>query len=274
MPRCHYEVLEVSRSASQGEIKKAYRELALKWHPDKNKHNQEAATARFKEINQAYSVLSNPEKRQHYDEYGHDEPRPAYQQPQYQYRQYGGGYQQFDDADFNPFFQFMFNGMRPEHMRYYARRQRRPTAQTEADEQANVRLLSILPFLFIFALLLLSQASSQPKTWSFERSGDYPIARRTAAHHVSYYVSEAFEAQYLGDPANVRQIDQTIEREWLSELKARCTYEQHKRSEAIRAALHPLFGSSEKSAAAQSIPTPSCSRYTETRNAFSSSSRF
>jgi len=67
--RDYYDVLGVSRNASLEEIKKAYRKLALEWHPDRNKSPQ--AEERFKEINEAYEVLSDPEKRAAYDQFGH-----------------------------------------------------------------------------------------------------------------------------------------------------------------------------------------------------------
>lgn len=68
--RDYYEVLGVSKSASAAEIKKAYRKLALKYHPDKNPDDAEAE-AMFKEAAEAYEVLSSPEKKQRYDQFGH-----------------------------------------------------------------------------------------------------------------------------------------------------------------------------------------------------------
>ena len=68
--RDYYDVLGVSRDAPLDEIKKAYRQMALKHHPDRNP-GDDAATKKFKEAAEAYEVLSDPDKRQRYDRYGH-----------------------------------------------------------------------------------------------------------------------------------------------------------------------------------------------------------
>ncbi|MCB9671118.1 MAG: DnaJ domain-containing protein, partial [Alphaproteobacteria bacterium] len=71
MPRDYYEVLGVEKGADAGAIKKAYRKAAMQYHPDRNPDDP-SAEAKFKEVSEAYSVLSDDEKRAIYDQYGHD----------------------------------------------------------------------------------------------------------------------------------------------------------------------------------------------------------
>lgn len=71
---CCYEVLGVEKTASDSEIQKAYKKLALKYHPDKNPENKEQAEESFKKISKAYDTLRDPEKRKMYDQFGHDGP--------------------------------------------------------------------------------------------------------------------------------------------------------------------------------------------------------
>ena len=68
--RDYYEVLGVPQGASDGDIKKAYRRIAMKHHPDRNPDNKEAEE-KFKEANEAFEVLSDSQKRSRYDQYGH-----------------------------------------------------------------------------------------------------------------------------------------------------------------------------------------------------------
>lgn len=104
--RDFYEVLGVSRSASDPELKKAYRRMAMKYHPDRNAGDK-AAEEKFKEVKKAYEVLSNPQTRQAYDQFGHDAVNGAAQGPGG-----GAGFGGFGDI-FGDIFENIFTGGRP-----------------------------------------------------------------------------------------------------------------------------------------------------------------
>ena len=91
----YYEILEVSRDCSGAQLKKSYRKLAMKFHPDRNPEDKEAEE-KFKQINEAYEVLSNEEKRSAYDQYGKDG-----------LNRQGGG---FGGANMRDIFDSMFGG--------------------------------------------------------------------------------------------------------------------------------------------------------------------
>ena len=73
--RTYYEILGVEKTANDEELKKAYRKMAKKYHPDANPDNKAEAEAKFKEVNEAYEVLSNPQKRKMYDQFGTADPQ-------------------------------------------------------------------------------------------------------------------------------------------------------------------------------------------------------
>ena len=102
--RDYYEVLGVSKGATDDEIKKAYRKLAKKYHPDLNKDNPEAAD-KFKEAGEAYEILSDKEKRARYDQFGF-----AGVDPNYGAGQGAGGFGGFEDVDLGDIFGSFFGG--------------------------------------------------------------------------------------------------------------------------------------------------------------------
>lgn len=134
MAKDFYQILGVEKGASEADIKRAYRRLALKWHPDKNKDSK--AEEKFKEINKAYEVLSDSQKRQTYDQFGESAFKPGggfgaqdpfgaqtrtgkYGPFSYTYTSYGGGGSPFEDIGFGGFsdpfeiFEQFFGGSSP-----------------------------------------------------------------------------------------------------------------------------------------------------------------
>lgn len=115
----YYQTLGVDKNATEADIKKAYRKLARKYHPDVNPGDK-SAEQKFKEVNEANEVLSNAEKRKQYDKYGKDwkhaeqfEKAGASAGPGYTYRQRedsGGFGGSFSDSDYSDFFESMFGG--------------------------------------------------------------------------------------------------------------------------------------------------------------------
>jgi curved DNA-binding protein len=137
----YYKILGVDKNASTEDIKKAYRKLARKYHPDVNPNNKEAHK-KFQEINEANEVLSDPEKRKKYDQYGkdwkHAEEFERARQQQQRQRTYSAGEEQFfggaDEGNFSDFFESLFGGMGGE------RNSRRGTKFRGQDYEAELHL--------------------------------------------------------------------------------------------------------------------------------------
>ena len=138
----YYKILEVDKSATQADIKKAYRKLARKFHPDLNPNDKEAQR-KFQQINEANEVLSDPEKRKKYDQYGKDwQHADAFEQARQQQQSsggFGGGRtytnsgQGFDESQFSDFFESMFGGG-------FSRGQRQRSQFKGQDLNATLRL--------------------------------------------------------------------------------------------------------------------------------------
>lgn len=138
MGKDFYEVLGISRSATASEIKKAYHKLAMKYHPDRNKGDK-AAEAKFKEINEAYEVLSDPQKKAAYDRYGSQ----AFEQGGFS--QQGGGGQGFEGFDFSGgfggvHFEDIINEVFGAGRRSGGARSQRPASQPGSDIRYDLSL--------------------------------------------------------------------------------------------------------------------------------------
>ena len=111
----YYKILGIKKNATQSDIKKAFRKLARKYHPDLNPTDTAEAEKKFKEINEANEVLSNVEKRKKYDKYGKDWEHAEEFEKAKQNQQSRRGYQQqasgnFSESDYSDFFESMFGG--------------------------------------------------------------------------------------------------------------------------------------------------------------------
>ncbi|MEW5799415.1 MAG: molecular chaperone DnaJ [Bacteroidota bacterium] len=128
--RDYYEVLGVQRSSSTDEIKKAYRKLALQYHPDRNPNNKEAEE-KFKEATEAYEVLSDQQKRQRYDQFGHQAMRGG--ADYHTYTNFNDIFSQFGDIFGGGIFEEMFGGGQ-------SRRGPRSTGEQGSDLRIRLKL--------------------------------------------------------------------------------------------------------------------------------------
>lgn len=213
--KTHYEVLAVPQNATENEVKKAYRKLALKLHPDKN--SAPGAEDAFKAVGKAFAILSDSEKRAHYDRYGDDAPTQ-------QRQQHGNGYAQEEDITPEEIFNMFFGGgFRP--------RGRRPQQQQDQRQQQEPRggmahLTQFLPLVLIFVMSLLSFPSTPERPFSLDPTPQFNVQRTTQMVNIikgiPYYVEHDFEQRYTTHWRDLSRVEQMVEQALMSRLSENC----------------------------------------------------
>ncbi|XP_049641981.1 dnaJ homolog subfamily C member 18 isoform X1 [Suncus etruscus] len=240
--RNYYEILGVPRDASDEELKKAYRKLALKFHPDKN--CAPGATEAFKAIGNAFAVLSNPDKRLRYDEYGDEQvtftaPRAR---PHNYYRDF--------EADITPeeLFNVFFGGRFPTgniHMFSYMtddthychqwhRHEKVPTRKEEEEDKPQTTysaFIQVLPVLVIIVISVITQlsAANPPYSLFYKSNLGYTISKETQNLQVPYFVDKNFDKTYRGSA--LHDLEKAIEKDYIDYIQTSCWKEKQQKSE-------------------------------------------
>ncbi|XP_068221192.1 dnaJ homolog subfamily B member 12 [Palaemon carinicauda] len=261
----YYEILGVTKEATDNDLKKAYRKLALQFHPDKNK--APGASEAFKAVGNAFAVLSDPEKRKQYDLYGPEETSTTQHRNTYRH-DFTRGYE--GDMTAEELFNMFFGGGYPGTNTYVHRGGRWEQAgghgrrgfagsgghshQTAHSEQSNLSVfLQLMPLLLILILSLASSLLSSDPTYSLSPTSKYSVQRSTGGLGVSYYVKPDFSTEYQG---SIRRLEQQVEEDYVSTLRNACFKEKNYKENMIWRARS--FGDSQMFKRAQELRTPSC----------------
>ncbi|KAK8637784.1 hypothetical protein V6N13_136244 [Hibiscus sabdariffa] len=214
----YYEILGLEKTCSVDDVRKAYRKLSLKVHPDKNK--APGAEEAFKAVSKAFQCLSDEESRKRYDLVGSDEP--VYERRASPYRGAGNGFNGFYDTDFDAdeiFRNFFFGGMPPATTQFRSFNFGPGMGARTGDQGSagfNIRMLiQLLPVLLI---LLFSFLPSSEPVFSLSRSYPYEY-KFTTKNGVNFYVkSTKFEQDYPEDSIERARIEERVEKDYYSIL--------------------------------------------------------
>ncbi|KAL1122148.1 hypothetical protein AAG570_003553 [Ranatra chinensis] len=249
----YYDILGVSKEATDSDIKKAYKKLALTLHPDKNK--APGAAEAFKAIGNAVAILTDVEKRKQYDLYGGDEEKIRHT---HHHESFTRGFESDVTAEelFNMFF-----GSFPSGSNVYVRRGgnpwRRTTEQTSQQTHRETNnyavLMQMLPVLILIALSMMSSLLVSDPVYSLNQNHKFPVLRKTINLQIPYYVKENFNSDYQG---SIRRLEVSVEEEYISNLRNACYRERSYRETLLWKARN--FGDTQLLAKAQAIRTPSC----------------
>ncbi|XP_055634925.1 dnaJ homolog subfamily B member 12 [Toxorhynchites rutilus septentrionalis] len=257
----YYEVLGVSKEATDTDIKKAYKKLALQLHPDKNK--APGSVEAFKAIGNAVAILTDAEKRKSYDLYGGEDQQQntaRRTRPQYAYSR---GFETEFTAE--ELFNMFFGGNIPtQHVYMRQRRYHRSEQHQQQHREAQsgyAAFINLLPIILLIGLSMMSSFFISDPIYSLTPSQKFSVARKTNQLKIPYYVKDNFHSEYQG---SVGRLEASVEEEYLNNLKHSCYRERNYKETMLMKARN--FGDRELYYKAQNINTPSCDKLQSLHN--------
>ncbi|XP_055970099.1 dnaJ homolog subfamily B member 14 [Sorex fumeus] len=239
--RNYYEVLGVTKDAGEEDLKRAYRKLALKFHPDKN--HAPGATDAFKKIGNAYAVLSNPEKRKQYDLTGGEEQACGQSNGRFDFHR-------GCEADITPedLFNIFFGGGFPSgsvhsfsngRAGFSHQHQHRHSGHEREEERGDGGFsvfIQLMPIIVLILVSLLSQLMvSNPPYSLYPRPGSgQTIKMQTENLGVVYYVNKDFKSEYKG--VLLQKIEKNVEEDYVTNIRNNCWKERQQKTDMQYAA--------------------------------------
>jgi len=264
----YYEILGVSKQATDSELKKSYRKMALQFHPDKNK--APGADEAFKAIGNAFAVLSDAEKRKQYDLYG---PEQMQQSAGHSRRGRHGHFYENDpthgfesDMTAEEIFNMFFGGGFPGQTVYVRRgdptsrfRQgahyQRHYQQAQENREGNnfAALIQLMPILIIIFMSVFSSFLVSDPLYNLQPTAKYNVKRVTSNLRIPYYVKDSFSSDFSG---SLRKLESSIEDDYLNVLRQNCFREKSYKENLLWQARYS--GNSNLLNRAHNYQTPSC----------------
>uniref|UniRef100_A0A1L8EI59 Putative molecular chaperone dnaj superfamily n=1 Tax=Haematobia irritans TaxID=7368 RepID=A0A1L8EI59_HAEIR len=254
----YYEILGVTKTSTDSEIKKAYKKLALQLHPDKNR--APGAVEAFKAVGNAVAILTDPEKRKHYDLYGSSETHISsggggggghggMRNGYYSTNDFG-----YYEVNAEEIFNMFFGSGFPQQNVYMRSNRRRQQQREERENQSSSSaLINLLPILVLIGLSMMSSFFISDPIYSLTPSHKYSVKRETNSMKIPYYVKDNFYSEYQG---SVGRLEESVEEDFINHLKLSCSRERNYRDSMLAKARS--FGDRELFRKAQNINMPSC----------------
>lgn len=297
-PHQYYEILSVEKTANDSEIKKSYRKLAVKLHPDKNPHPRSSEA--FKYLNKAWGVLSDPSKKRIFDQTGSDPDTRFSGQPEAggmggmrgspfaTTSGFNGG---FEDDIFNLFFggnrhanggpaftfgnngftfqsfgggggehPFFASNTRARQQQAQQQRQRRQQRQQTEEPSFVTTIKQLMPIILFILVPLLSTFFSESSSpdYSFNLTPIYNTERVTPTFKIPFYVTKDFLNKKKLSGRQLKNFDYKVENLFVQDKRGKCSKEQIRKNEMMEDAQGWFSTDYEKLRRAEAMPMPNC----------------